>query len=128
MLTPQSGLPALFVELLLFLLLVNTLVSSPDRARVLRSLVVVLGSAFVLKFVILAGISDPEASRASRVWRAVFDAATLGTISQDPLPPAAGYAAFTLLLLLFIGLAALPRRRLNQLTVPTGPYDIAPRS
>ena len=115
MLTPRSGLPSLFVDLLLFLLLLNTLVSSPGRARVLRSLVVVLGSAFVLKFVVLAALADPAGSRTSRVLLALFDAATLGTISQEPLPRAAGYVAFALLVLLFIGLAALPVRGVNRL-------------
>jgi hypothetical protein len=115
MLTPRSGLPSLFVDLLLFLLLLNTLVSSPDRVRVLRSLVVVLGSAFVLKFVILAGLAEPGGSRTSRVLLALFDAATLGTISQEPLPRAAGYVAFALLMLLFIGLAALPSATSKQL-------------
>lgn len=127
MLTPQSGLPSLFVSLLLFLLLLNTLVSSPDRARVLRSLVVVLGSAFVLKFVMLAALADPTGSRTSRVLLALFDAATLGTISQQPLAPAAGYLAFALLVLLFIGLAALPARRTNWLTDGDAPSGIVPR-
>jgi hypothetical protein len=127
MLTPRSGLPSTFVALLLFLLLLNTLVSSPDRARVLRSLVVVLGSAFVLKFVILAGLADPGGSRTSRVLRALFDAATLGTISQEPLPPAAGYVAFALLVLLFIGFAALPGRR-GLLTLGENISDIVPRA
>ena len=110
-LTPRSGLPALIVGLVLFLLLLNTLVSSPDRVRVLRSVTVVLGSAFVLKFVILSALADPAGSRLSRVLIALFDVATLGTISQEPLPAAAGYLAFILLVLYFIGVAALPAHR-----------------
>ena len=110
MLTPRAGLPSVIVALVLFLLLVNTLVSEPERRRVLRSLVVVLGSAFVLKFVILAALADPVGGRMRRVLIALFDAATLGTITQEPLPAAAGYIAFFLLLLYFIGLAALPGR------------------
>lgn len=110
MLTPRSGLPSLIVALVLFLLLVNTLVSQPERQRVLRSLAVVLGSAFILKFVVLASLADPDGGRMRRVLIALFDAATLGTITQEPLPAAAGYIAFFLLLLYFIGLAALPGR------------------
>jgi len=108
MLTPASGLPALVVGLILFLLLLNTLVSSPDRRHVLRSLAVVLGSAFVLKFVVLASFTDPEGSRTYRVLVALFDVATLGTISQAPMPAAAGYLAFCLLLLYLVGISALP--------------------
>lgn len=110
MVTPASGLPALIVGLVLFLLLLNTLVSSPDRQRVLRSLAVVFGSAFVLKFVVLASLADPAGSRTYRVLVALFDVATLGTISQEPLSSASGYLAFSLLLLYLAGISALPSR------------------
>lgn len=108
MLTPRSGLPLLIVGVVLFLLMVNTLVMSPDRVRLLRSLGVVTGSAFLLKFVVLAALADPEGSRAKRALFALFDAATLGTIAQAPLHPAAGYVAFFMTLLYLIALAALP--------------------
>ena len=94
MLTPRSGLPALIVGVVLFALLLNTLVMSPDRPRLLRSFAVVTGSAFVLKFVVLASLADPEGGRTKRVLLALFDVATLGTISQAPLHAAAGYFAF----------------------------------
>src|SRR5688500_5725831 len=45
MLTPATGLPLLFVDILLFVTLLNTLVAMPDRVRLLRSLAVTLGSA-----------------------------------------------------------------------------------
>jgi hypothetical protein len=108
MLTPTSGLPNLIVSLMLFLLLLTTLASSPERRHVLRSLAVVLGSVFVLKFVMLAALADPAGGRTRRVLLALFDAATLGTISQEPIPASAGYLAFAVLLLYFIGIAALP--------------------
>jgi len=98
----------LIVGLVLFLLLINTLVAMPDRRRLLRSLAVVLGSAFVLKFVVLAALSDPDGGRTRRVLVALLDAATLGTISQEPLHPAAGYLAFVLVLVYLIGIATLP--------------------
>lgn len=120
MLTPRSGLPSLIVALVLFLLLINTLVSQPDRQRVLQSLAVVLGSAFVLKFVVLASLADPDGGRMRRVLIALFDAATLGTITQEPLPAAIGYIAFVLLLLYFIALAALPARSVRgTLSLPS---------
>ena len=108
MLTPRSGLPALIVGLVLFLLLINTLVAQPDRRRLLRTLAVVLGSAFLLKFVVLASLSDPDGGRMRRVLIALFDVATLGTIAQAPLHQAAGYIAFFILLLYLAGVAALP--------------------
>ena len=108
MLTPRSGLPLLIVGLILFLLVVNTLVMSPDRVRLLRSLAVVTGSAFLLKFVVLAALADPHGGRTKRVLLALLDAATLGTISQAPVHPAAGYIAFFITLLYLIAVAALP--------------------
>jgi hypothetical protein len=108
MLTPQSGVPSLIVGLVLFLLLLNTIVALPDRQRLLRSLAVVLGSAFVLKFVVLAALADPEGGRLRRVLVALFDAATLGTVSQAPIDPASGYIAFALVFIYLIGIAALP--------------------
>jgi hypothetical protein len=111
MLTPRSGLPSLVVGVLLFVLLLNTLVMSPDRPRLLRSFAVVTGSAFVLKFVILAALADPEGGRTKRVLLALFDAATLGTITQAPLHPAAGYIAFAMIVLFLGSLALLPSAR-----------------
>jgi hypothetical protein len=108
MLTPRSGLPSLLVGLVLFLMLINTWVAVPDRVRALRSLAVVLGSAFLLKFVVLAALADADGGRTKRVLVALFDVATLGTITQDPLHPAAGYLAFAVCGGYLVGLASLP--------------------
>ena len=118
--TPESGLPLFFVSVFLFVLLLNTWVALPDRVHVLRSLMVTFGAAFVLKFVVLASLSDPAGGRAKRVLMALFDAATLGGITQAPQPPAAGYLAFAAIVLFLAGVSALPRRRLETraLVVP----------
>jgi len=110
MLTPRTGLPALLVGIVLFLLLLNTLAVEPDRPRMLRSLGVLVASAFVLKFVVLAALADPAAGRTRRVLIALFDAATLGSVTQAPLHPSAGYIAFATALLFLIAVAALPPR------------------
>lgn len=111
MLTPRSGLPLLFVDVFLFVLLLNTLVAQPDRVRLLRSLAVILGSALVLKFVVLASLSGPSGSRTARVLAALFDAATFGTITQEPQAPGAGYLAFFAIALFLAGVGALPAAR-----------------
>jgi len=108
LLTPQSGLPRFFVDVFLFVLLLNTLVAQPDRTRLLRSLGVILGSALVLKFVVLAALSDPSGSRTAQVIYALFDLATFGTLAQEPQSPVAGYMAFVAIALFLIGSAALP--------------------
>ena len=76
--------------------------------RLLRSLAVILGSAFVMKFVLLAGLSDPSGSRVSRILVALFDAATFGTMTQEPSHPASPYLAFAAAALFLIGVAMLP--------------------
>ena len=109
-LTPRSGLPLFFVDVFLLVLLVNTLVTQPDRRHLLRSLAVTVGSALLLKFVVLASLAAPAGSRTLRVLVALFDAATFGGIQQEPLPAAAGYLAFAAVVLFLAGLALLPRR------------------
>jgi hypothetical protein len=107
MVTPRSGLPLFFVDVFLFVLLLNTLVTQPERVRLLRSLAVTLGSALLLKFVVLSALSGPS-SRVTRVLVALFDAATFGSITQDPQPPAAGYLGFLAIAVYLIGIALLP--------------------
>jgi hypothetical protein len=114
MLMPRSGLPSLLAGVVLLLLLVNTLAVEPDRRRMLRSLAVVIGSAFVLKFVVLAALADPAGGRTKRVLLALFDVATLGTIVQAPLHPAAPYIAFFTALLFLIAVAMLPAAHPDQ--------------
>ncbi|MEO6213686.1 MAG: hypothetical protein ABIP65_08680 [Vicinamibacterales bacterium] len=110
MLTPRTGLPALMVGVVLLVLLVNTLAVEPDRSRMVRSLAVLVGSAFLLKFVILAALADPGGGRTGRVLVALFDMATLGSINQARPHPAAGYIAFVTGLLFLVAVAALPKR------------------
>lgn len=111
MLTPHTGLPMLFVSLFLLVLLLNTWVAMPDAVRLLRSLAVTLGSALVFKFVILDGLAAPATSRTARVLAALFDVATLGTVSQPPHPALAGYLAFLAVVLFLAGVSLLPRHR-----------------
>ncbi|HXG55766.1 MAG TPA: hypothetical protein VNJ03_10345 [Vicinamibacterales bacterium] len=113
MLTPRSGLPSVIVGALLLVLLINTLVVSPDRVRLLRSLGVTIGSAFLLKFVVLTALVDPQGGRGKRVLLALFDAATFGAITQAPLAPSAGYIAFFCALLFLTGIALLPAARMR---------------
>jgi hypothetical protein len=128
MLTPRSGLPLLIVGVVLFLLMVNTLVMSPDRIRLLRSLAVVIGSAFILKFIVLAALADPEGSRTKRVLLALFDAATLGTISQGPIQPVAGYIAFFMCLLYLVAVAMLPGSEVRSQALAARSEDIENRT
>ena len=105
----------------LLVLLVNTLAASPDRVRVLRSVLVIFGSAFVLKFIVLAALSDPAGGWLKRVLLAMLEGLTLGTLSQDLYRPLTGYIAFATLALFVGSLALLPSRPRRALEPPR--YD-----
>ena len=107
---PESGLPRLLFSVFLLVLLVNTLAASPDRVRVLRSVLVIFGSAFVLKFIVLAALSDPAGGWLKRVLLVMLEGLTLGTLSQDLYRPVTGYVAFATLTLFVGALALLPSR------------------
>jgi hypothetical protein len=116
--TPESGAPRVLFNLVYLVLLANTIAASPDRVRVLRSLLVIFGSAFIVKFVVLAALSHPAAGPLTRVLQVLFEGITLGSVTQEVFHPATGYVAFGTLVLYLFGLVLLPaadRDRLKKL-------------
>jgi hypothetical protein len=107
-LIPESGLPRLVFNLFFLILLVNTAAANPDRHRVLRSLAVTFGSAFVLKFVVLYELSAPGTGRLKRMLQLLLEGITLGTLIQEVPHPVAGYVALLTVGLFLIGIALLP--------------------
>jgi hypothetical protein len=116
---PESGLPRLICQVFLLVLLLNTLAASPDRVRVLRSLMVIFGSAFMLKFVVLTAISTPGEGGLKRVLLAMLEGLTLGTLTQTVLSPITGYVAFAVLALFLVGLSLLPGRHPGAMVLST---------
>ena len=106
--TPESGAPRVLFNLVYLVLLANTIAASPDRARVLRSLLVIFGSAFIVKFVVLAALSHPAQGPLTRVLQVLFEGVTLGSVTQEVFHPATGYVAFGTLMLYLFGLVLLP--------------------
>ena len=107
-LIPDNGLPRLIVSVFFLILLLNTAAASPDRPRLLRSLAVTFGSAFLLKFVVLSALSETGTGWLKRVLLAMVEGVTLGTLTQDVLHPANGYIALFTLSLFLIGVFLLP--------------------
>ena len=124
LLTPREGLPLVLVGFLLFVLLVNALAAAPDRISLLRSLTIGTGAAFLLKFVILAALADSDGGLTRRALVAIFDLATLGTITQTRLHPATGYLAFFMTGTFLIAVAALPTTARRLYLPPDGETDI----
>lgn len=116
MVTPDSGLPRLLCGAFLFVLLLNTIAAATDRTRVLRSLMIIFGATFILKFVLLAALANPAEGMVSRILLILLEGATLGTLNQPASDPAAGYVAFFVLVLFLFGLAMLPSRRARKST------------
>jgi hypothetical protein len=108
LLTPDAGLPRVLFSVYFLVLLINTMAAGPDRVRVLRSLAVTFGAAFVLKFIVLDALSDPAGGRLTRLLQVLFEGVTLGTLSQDAQHPAAGYIAFAVITMFLVGLSLLP--------------------
>lgn len=109
--TPAAGLLAFVFTTFFVLLLWNTLAVEPDRRQVLRSLLVVFGGAFVLKFVVLAAIYEPEGGLLRRVLLTMLEGVSLGTLGFVPDGAATGYVALLTLTLYFVALVMLPGRR-----------------
>jgi hypothetical protein len=105
---PEDGLLHLLYCFFFAVLLWNTLAARPDRPRVLHSLFVVLAAAFIFKYILLAGLYDPERGLTRRVLTAILEGVALGTLRYQPLAPATGYVAFCTGLLYLAGLMMLP--------------------
>ncbi len=109
-LTPEAGLFALVGNLFYLLLLWNTLAARPDATRLLRSLLVIFGGAFVFKYVVLAALYDPDGGFARRVVATLVEGVTLGTSGVERYTAPTGYVAFFTTLLFLIGLTLVTGR------------------
>jgi hypothetical protein len=122
-LTPDAGMLRLVFNLFFLFLLWNTLAAQPDRTRLLRSLLVVFGWAYVVRYVALAALADPQAGWTRRLLTVLLEGAA---VSGEPTAPLAGYVAFATLALYMIGLVLLPHRpsATTVALVATGAPDV----
>jgi hypothetical protein len=111
LLTPEAGVPRIVFSVYFLVLMLNTLAAGPDRVRVLRSLAVTFGAAFVLKFIVLNALSDPASGRMARLLQILFEGVTLGTVTQQVHHPFAGYLAFFTIGIFLVTLSLLPSHR-----------------
>jgi hypothetical protein len=107
-LTPDTGLPALAVNVLLLVTLLQLAAAALDRQRCLRVWGITLLCAFAVKFVIVAALAGPADRTSARVLQALVDGLTFGNFSQPAERPAAGYLAFAMLALYLLGVILLP--------------------
>jgi len=107
-LTPEAGVLALVFDVAWLVLFANTIAARPERARLLSSLLVIFGAAFVVKFVLLGALYAPDGSVTKRVVMALVEGVSLGTLAYQPAGPATGYVAFATGLFFLAGVASLP--------------------
>ena len=108
-LTPDGGLLTLVFDVAWLVLFGNTLAARPDRRRLLASLLVIFGAAFVVKYVILSALYAPDSSLMKRAVMALLEGVSLGGLAYQPPGPATGYVAFAAVLLYVGAVAALPQ-------------------
>src|SRR5712671_2510165 len=91
---PESGLLHWLFSFFFLWTLWNNLFSWFDARRLLRSLVVLFGTAFVLKHLLLASLYSQERGWLQRVAAALLQGVSLGTLDTPAFAPASGYISF----------------------------------
>jgi len=128
LLTPEAGLPRIVLSVYFLVLMFHTIAADPDRVRLLRSLGVTFGAAFVLKFVVLDALAGPASGRVGRAMQMLFEGVTLGALTQDAQHPAAGYVAFLTVGMFLVSVWMLPARtRATERRNSLGPSSRAMR-
>ena len=108
LLTPDTGLLHVLVGVFFLVQLLTTLTAVRDRLAMLRSLAVLLGCAFFLRFIALESLYAPGRGVLKRVMTALMEGITLGALEYAPNGAATGYVAFLALSLYLVGLVLLP--------------------
>lgn len=101
---PESGLLHWLFSFFFLWTLWNNQFSSFDARRLLRSLAVLFGTAFVLKHLLLASLYAPEGGWLKRMTGVLVSGVTLGVLDGPTFAPATGYISFFTLGLYIAGL------------------------
>jgi hypothetical protein len=105
---PERGLLFWLFSFFFLWTLWNNQFASFDAKRLLRSLAVLFGTAFVLKHMLIASLYAPEGGWLKRVAGVLLEGVSLGTLDAQTFAPATGYISFFTLALYVAGLILLP--------------------
>jgi hypothetical protein len=108
--TPERGLLNFFFNLFYFLIFWNNLFVVFNPARLTKSLAVVLGASFALKYLILADLFAPTESWAKYALQKLMQTASLGALEFEVFAPATGYLAFVTVAFYILGLYLISPR------------------
>jgi len=87
--------------------LLTTLAGTSGRTALLRSLTVLFGAAFVLRYIVLESLYAPTGGTLAKVLTVLLEGVSLGALQYEPAAPATGYLAFLALALYLVGLFLL---------------------
>src|SRR6185503_7577511 len=104
---PERGLLHWLFSFFFLWTLWNNQFSSFEARRLLRSLVVLFGTAFVLKHLLLASLYAADGGWFKRIAGALAQGVSLGTLDAPMFAPATGYISFFTLALYVVGLVLL---------------------
>jgi len=104
---PERGLLHWLFAFFFLWTLWNNQFSSFDARRLLRSLAILFGTAFILKHMLLASLYSPEGGWLKRVAGTLLQGVTAGLLDAPSFAPATGYIAFFTLALYVVGLTLL---------------------
>ena len=104
---PERGLLHGLFSFFFLWTLWNNQFSSFDPRRLLRSLAILFGTAFVLKHMLLASLYSPEGGWLKRLAGTLLQGVSLGTLDTPNFAPATGYISFVTLVLYVAGLILL---------------------
>jgi hypothetical protein len=118
---PERGLLHWLFSFFFLWTLWNNQFSSFDPPRLLRSLAILFGTAFVLKHLLLASLYSPEGGWLKRIAATLLQGVSLGLLEGPSFAPATGYISFFTLALYVTGLIVLGFRDEPDLVVhPVG--------
>lgn len=112
---PERGLLHWLFSFFFLWTLWNNQFSSFDPRRLLRSLAILFGTAFVLKHMLLASLYSPEGGWLKRVAGTLVQGVSLGTLETPNFAPATGYISFFTLILYVAGLILLAFARNDEI-------------
>jgi hypothetical protein len=113
--TPERGLMNFCFNLFYFLIFFNNLFVVFNPRRLVKSLAIVLGASFAVKYLLLADLFAPTESWSKYILQKLLQTASLGALEFEMFAPATGYLAFATLVLYIIGLYAIaPRTQASE--------------